>query len=45
MTLPQDEREGMVITLSIMTNKSEKYFEDMDDKRIVEEYDRLLKII
>ena len=45
MALPQDEREGMILTLSTMTNKSEEYFEDMDDRRLIEEYDRLLRII
>lgn len=45
MTLQQEDREGMITTLSVMTGKPESYFEDMNDKRLVSEYDRLLKII
>lgn len=44
MTLPKDEREGMIVTLSVMTNKSEKYFEDMDDRRLIEEYQRFIEL-
>lgn len=45
MTLQQEDREGMITTLSVMTGKPESYFEDMADVRLISEYDRLLKIL
>lgn len=44
MTLKAEDREGMIVTLSVMTNKSEKYFEDMDDRRLIEEYQRFIEL-
>lgn len=36
-------REGMIITLSVMNFKDEKYYEEMSDHRLCEEYDRLMQ--
>lgn len=39
-----EDPHGMITTLSVMTGKPESYFEDMDERRLVLEYDRLLQI-
>lgn len=39
-----EDREGMIITLAFRTGKSEKYFESMDNRRLIEEYDRAMKL-
>lgn len=43
--MSQEEREGMIETLSVSIFRDKKYFEDMDDRRLCEEYDRMMKII
>lgn len=40
----EEDRQGMITTLSVMTGKPESYFEDMEERRLVDEYDRLLQI-
>lgn len=42
--MSQEEREAMILTLSVMTFKAPEYFDDMEDRRIIEEYDRYMKI-
>ncbi|MFC4712252.1 hypothetical protein [Planococcus dechangensis] len=40
----EEDKQGMITTLSVMTGKPESYFEDMEERRLVDEYDRLLQI-
>lgn len=40
----KEDRQGMITSLSVMTGKPESYFEDMEERRLVQEYDRLLQI-
>lgn len=40
MTLPQDEREGYIIALSIRTGNDESYYASMDDRQLIEYFDR-----
>lgn len=42
--MSQEEREAMILTLSVMTFKDPAYFEGMEDRRIIEEYDRYMNI-
>lgn len=42
--MTKDEREAMILTLSIMTFKAPEYFDGMDDRRLAEEYDRYMKL-
>lgn len=42
--MSQEDRDAMILTLSIMTFKDPAYYDDMDDRRIIEEYDRYMKI-
>lgn len=42
--MSQEEREAMILTLSIMTFKDLEYYDGMDDRRLCEEYDRFTKI-
>lgn len=42
--MSQEEREGMIETLSVMLFKDKEYYKDMDDRRIIEEYDRFMKM-
>lgn len=42
--MSHDEREAMILTLSVMTYKELEYFDGMDDRRLCEEYDRYMKI-
>ena len=39
-----EDREAMVVTLSTMLFKDKRYFEKMDDRRLIEEYDRFMKV-
>lgn len=39
-----EEREAMILTLSVMTFKEPAYFDDMDDRRLCQEYDRYMKV-
>lgn len=36
--------QGIITPLSVMTGKPESYFEVMEERRLVDEYDRLLEI-
>ena len=40
----EEDRQGIITTLSVMTGKPESYFEDMEERRLVDEYDLLMKI-
>lgn len=42
--MSNEEREGIIVTLSVMTFKPVEYFQDMDDRRLCEMYDRFMKI-
>lgn len=42
--MSQEEREAMILTLSVMTFKAPEYYDEMDDRRIVEEYDQFMKV-
>lgn len=44
MTQPAEDREGMIITLAFRTGKSERYFERMETRELIEEYDRVMKL-
>lgn len=39
-----EDREGMIITLAFKTGKSESYFERMENRELVVEYDRVMKL-
>ena len=43
--MTKEEREAMILTLSVMTFKAPDYFAKMDDRRLAEEYDRMMEII
>ena len=40
----QEDRETMVVMLSTMLFKDKRYFEEMDDRRLIEEYVRFMKV-
>lgn len=40
----QEERDGIIESLSVMLCKDKKYFQDMSDERLLLEYDRMMKI-
>lgn len=42
--MSEETRQDMIITMSVMLCKDEAYYEDMDDRRIAEEYDRFMKM-
>ena len=42
--IAKEDRENMIQTLSFMSGKGEGYFEDMDDRRLIEEYDRYTRL-
>lgn len=42
--MTKDEREAMILTLSVMTFKEPEFYDGMDDRRLCEEYDRYMKI-
>lgn len=44
MTQSAEDREGMVIMLAFRTGKSESYFEGMETRELIEEYDRVMKL-
>lgn len=39
-----EDREGMIITLAFRTGKSESYFEGMETRDLIVEYDRVMKL-
>lgn len=41
--LTNEEREEIINVLVVMTGKIEKYYENMDDQRLLEHYDKLTK--
>lgn len=43
--MSQETREDMIRTMSVMLCKDEAYYKDMDDRRIAEEYDRMMEMI
>lgn len=43
--MKEDEREGMIETLSVFLFKDKQYFEKMSDREICEAYDRMMKMI
>lgn len=42
--LSAEDRAAMIETLSVMNMRPSAYYADMTDRRIVEEYQRLLKL-
>lgn len=42
--LSPEDRAAMIETLSVMNMRSPAYYAGMDDRRIVEEYQRLLNL-
>ncbi|MBD8013867.1 hypothetical protein [Planococcus wigleyi] len=42
--MTEETRQDMIQTMSIMLCKDEAYYQDMDDRRIIEEYDRFMKV-
>lgn len=43
--MSQETRDDMIRTMSVMLCKDESYYNDIDDLRIAEEYDRMMKTI
>lgn len=41
--MSEEERAGMIATLSVMNFKDEQYYSKMSDREICEEYDRLMQ--
>lgn len=42
--MSEEERAGIIESLSVMLCKDQQYFLDMSDERLLEEYDRMMKI-
>jgi hypothetical protein len=42
--MSSEEREGIIESLSVMLCRDKKYFESMGDERLLNEYDRMMKI-
>lgn len=42
--MTEEDCKGMIPSLSVLTEKTESYFKDMEERRLVDEYDRLLQI-